>query len=55
MKDNIELDNIFDERNIYVLLFNLGHVTHIPSFCTLNLPCCESHFSITTFIDAKSK
>ena len=55
MKDNIELDNIFDGRNVYVLLFNLRHVIHIPSFCIFKLPRCGNHFSIITFIDAKNK
>ena len=26
MKDKIEFDKIFDERNIYILLFNQRHV-----------------------------
>ena len=32
MKDKIELDKVFDEINMYVLLFNSWHVIHIPSF-----------------------
>ena len=32
INDKIELDKIFDEINVYVLLFNSRHVIHIPSF-----------------------
>ena len=42
-KTYIELDKIFDERNIYVLLFNLRYVIHNPSLCKANLLCYESH------------
>ena len=49
MKDKIEFDNIFDESNIYVLLFNLRHITYI-----VNLLYCGGHFSNVTFIDAKT-
>ena len=55
MKDKIELDQFFDERNIYVLLFSLGHVTQIFSFCIVNLPYCGCHFSNMTFINAEIK
>ena len=41
-KTYIELDKIFDQRNIYVLLFNLRYVIHNPSFCKVNLLCYES-------------
>ena len=41
-KTYIELDKIFDERNIYVLLFNLRYVIHNRSFCKVNLLCYES-------------
>ena len=46
---------MFDERNIYVFLFNLKHVIHIPSFPTVNLSCCGCYFSNITFIDVKTK
>ena len=48
-------DKIFDERNIYLLLFNLRHVIHIPSFRMVNLLCYESYFSNIRFIDAKTQ
>ena len=51
----IFVDKIFDERNIYVLLFNSRHVIPIPSFRIVNLLCCGSYFSNTTFIDGKAK
>ena len=51
----MEFDKIFDERNIYLLLFNLRHVIHIPSFCMVNLLCWGGHFSYITFIDVKTK
>ena len=41
MKDKIKLDKSFDEKNIYLLLFNLR--------------CCGGHFSNITLIDAKAK
>ena len=55
MKDKTEIDKIFDERNIYVLLFNSRHVIHIPSFRIVSLLCCECHFSNITFTDDKTK
>ena len=55
MKDKIELDKTFDERNIYVLLFNSRHTSHIPSFGIVNLQCCGGHFNNITLIDAKAK
>ena len=55
MKDKIEFDKIFDERNIYVLVFNLRHVIQILSFRIVNLLCCGGHFSKITFIDAKTR
>ena len=51
----IEFDKIFEERNIYVLLFNLRHVIHITSFCMVNLLCCGSYFGNITLIGAKTK
>ena len=54
-KKQIEFDKIFDERNIYLLLFHLTHVIHIPSFRMVNLLCCGGHFSYVTFIDVKTK
>ena len=38
-----------------VLLLNLIHVIHIPSFRIVNLLSFGGHFSNMTFIDAKSK
>ena len=32
MKDEIEFAKNFHERNIYVFLFNLRHVIHVPPF-----------------------
>ena len=55
MKHKIEFDNIFGERNIYVLLFSLRHVIHIPSVRLVNLLSCGGHFSYITFIDADTK
>ena len=43
------------KRNIRVLLFNLRHVIHIPSFRIVNPLCGGGHFSCTTFFDAKTK
>ena len=54
MKDKKKLIT-FDERNICVLLFNLRHVIHIPSFGIVNLLCCGGPFSSMTFTDAKIK
>ena len=48
------IDKTFVERKC-VLLFNLRHVIHIPSYRIANLQCCGNHFSSTTFIDAKTK
>ena len=42
-------------KKICIFLFNSRHVTHIPSFCIVNLLCCGGHFSSITFIDAKTK
>ena len=50
-----EYDSIFDERNIYVLLFNLSHVIYISSVRIVSLLCCGGHFSNITFIDAETK
>ena len=36
MQYKIELERIFDEKNIYVLLFNSRHLIHIPLFCFLS-------------------
>ena len=47
--------DFFDGSNIYVQLFNLRHVIHIPSFRIVNLLCCGDHFSNITFTDAKTK
>ena len=55
IKKKKEFDNIFDERNIYILLFNLRHVIHIPSVRIFNLLCCGGHFSNIIFIDAQTK
>ena len=55
MKDKIELNKIFDERNMYVLLFNSRDVIHIPSFCIANLQRCGDHFSNITLIGATIK
>ena len=46
---------MFDERNLYVLLFNLRLVIHVPAFRMVNLICCGGHFSNIAFIDAKTK
>ena len=46
---------IFDERNIYALLFNFRQVVHISSFRIVNLLCCRCHFTTIAFIDAKTK
>ena len=43
MTDVTELDKIFDERNIQVLLINLRHATHIPSFHIFNLQHYGDH------------
>ena len=51
----MKVNNIFDEGNIYALLFNLRHVIHFLSFCMVKLLCYGSHFSNITFIDAKTK
>ena len=48
------IDKTFVERKC-VLLFNLRHVIHIPSFRIATLQCCGNCFSSTTFIDAKTK
>ena len=53
MKDKQKLI-IFDERNIWVFLFNLRHVIHIPSFRIVNLLCCGDHFRSIAFIDANT-
>ena len=37
-----------------VLLFNLRHVIHIPSFLIVNLLCIGGHFISMTFIHAKT-
>ena len=55
MKDKTEFDKMFDERNINVLLFNLRHAIHIPSFVIVNLLCCIGHLSNVTSINAKTK
>ena len=55
MKHKIEFDNIFGERNIYVLLLSLRHVIHIPFARIINLLCYGGHFSDITFIDAETK
>ena len=55
MKDKIEFNKIFDERNIYVLLFNLRHVIHIPSFHIVNQLCYEVNFSNITFTYPNAK
>ena len=39
---------------MYVLLFNLRPVIHIPSFRMVSLLCCGGHFSNITFIDIKT-
>ena len=52
MNDKIELDKIFDERNIYILLFNSIYVIFTPSFRMVNLLFCGGYFSNITFIDA---
>ena len=46
---------IFNERNIYVLLFNLGQVIHSPSLRMVNLLCCGGHFTNITIFYAKTK
>ena len=46
---------MFNERNMYVLLFNLRHVVHVLSFCIINLLCCGGYFSNITFIGAETK
>ena len=51
----IEIEKIFEEINIYALLFSLRHVIHNPSFRMVNLQCCGDHFSNILFIDAKTK
>ena len=42
-------------KEIYVLLFNLKHVIHIPSFRIVNLLRCGGRFSSITVIDVKTK
>ena len=46
---------MFDERNIYLLLFNLRHAIYIPSFRIINLLCYGGHVSNIKFIDVKTK
>ena len=55
MKDKKELDEVFNERSIDVLLFNSRHVIRISCFYIVNLLCCGGHFSNITFIYAKIK
>ena len=55
MEDEIDFDKTFYERNIYVLLYNLRHVIHIPYFRIANLLNIGGHFINTTFIDTKNK
>ena len=54
-KTEIEFDKNFDENNIYLSLFNLRNVIHIPSFGMVNLLYCGGQFSNITFIDVKTK
>ena len=55
MKDEIEFDKTFDEKNLCVLLFNLRHIMHTSSFRIVNMLCCGGQFSNITFINAKTK
>ena len=54
MKHQQNLIKFFEERNIYLLLFNLSHGIHIHSFRMVNLLCCGDHFGNITFFDAKT-
>ena len=55
IEDQIEFDKIFDERNIYLLLFNSKPVIHISSFRIVNQLYCRAHFSNITLIGANTK
>ena len=43
MKYKTELDKTFDERKVYVLLFNTRHVIHIPSFRVCVCVCLRAN------------
>ena len=56
MKDKQNLIKLWIKKIVYVLLFNLRQVIHIPSFCIVKLLCCGGHLSNDiTFIGAKGK
>lgn len=54
MKDKYNLIKFFMKK-MYVLLFNLRHLIHIPSFRIINLLCCRGPFTNVPFNDVKTK